>query len=803
MSRVYFIHDAQGDRKFEENELPLPIGGRAGGGVVLPGVPDDGVVAHIGLSEGHAFVQPAESDIQLFHNHEHLNASKWLKSGDLVEVGDAVIHWIVQGDQVDISVRRRPAAPVLEPPTSPPPPLNNGTLPELAQAPVRARPRGYVRTLLFGIFLLLLLGVVFVLLATPVVISITPEPERQSLEGFPPAVPFGGRRLVLPGTYTVVAESPGYYPLHESVLVASEGLQTFEFELRELPGRVDIDLEPDVPFKLSVNGEALPVDTGETVEIPAGKQRLRIETERYLPVETVLDVVGKGQSQRFVHVLQPAWANVRIASEPAGAELRIGGQSLGKTPLQIELLQGEHELEMSLKDHKPMLFRQQIQAGRDLDLGPFRLQPLDGRLSVSSVPPGASISVDGVFLGTAPADLALTSNIEHTVQLSKPGYQVHNETITLDPDAEKSLEARLQPQYGIVFVTSEPADASLKVDGRDMGRATQRLRLTTRAHKLVFSKPGYVSRTVSVTPRAGTSKNVDVKLATVAQSQRRKQVAATPATKRTPAGQRLQLVRPQGVFRMGASRREPGRRANESVRKVKLVRPFYLAGSEVSNVEFRQFRPSHGSGFAEGVSLNGEDQPVVNVTWEDAARYCNWLSKKEGLPKAYEEVGGGLKPVRPMNSGYRLPTEAEWAYVARKLARDKEQRYPWSGGFPPTAVTGNFADASIADTLANTVPNYNDGYRTSAPVRSFAARPAGFHDLGGNVAEWVHDYYAVYPGEAEKLVTDPPGPISGAHHVVRDSSWRLGTITELRLSYRDYSRVARPDLGFRVARYAQ
>ena len=156
-----------------------------------------------------------------------------------------------------------------------------------------------------------------------------------------------------------------------------------------------------------------------------------------------------------------------------------------------------------------------------------------------------------------------------------------------------------------------------------------------------------------------------------------------------------------------------------------------------------------------------------------------------------------------MTTGFRLPSEAEWAYVARRHTHQAEQRYPWRGSFPPTGVTGNFADVSIADTLANTVPDYNDGHRVAAAVGSYRPRPAGFYDLGGNVAEWMHDYYRVYPGEADKLVSDPLGPSSGDHHVVRDSSWRQGTITELRLSYRDYSRVPRPDLGFRIARYAE
>jgi hypothetical protein len=65
----------------------------------------------------------------------------------------------------------------------------------------------------------------------------------------------------------------------------------------------------------------------------------------------------------------------------------------------------------------------------------------------------------------------------------------------------------------------------------------------------------------------------------------------------------------------------------------------------------------------------------------------------------------------------------------------------------------------------------------------------------------MSDYYSVYPGQSERLVKDPAGPVRGEHHLVRGSSWRHGNITELRLSYRDYSREPRDDLGFRLARY--
>ena len=676
-------------------------------------------------------------------------------------------------------------------------------LPEVPQPRAPTQGQRKLKRLALGVFVLLLLAVAFVLLATPVAVQIDPEPEHQALRGFPPAISVGGRQLVLPGRYTVTADRTGYRSLEQVIEVPAGGFRLFQLQLEELPGRLAIELQPDVPFRLFVNDAAVKTDDNGLAGIPGGTHRLRIETERYLPVEETLAVTGKGEEQQLVRELQPAWASVRIDSQPPGASVQVDGAALGVTPLETELLQGARSLVLTLDKHKDLTLPLQVQAGTDLVLDTFQLQPADGRLVLGSDPAGASVSVDGVFQGTTPLTLTLASNVEHELRLTRPGYRRFDRQVQLAADEEQSLDAQLRPQYGIVFVTARPADASLKVDGRDAGKATQRLQLTTRSHTLEFSKPGYASRTVSVTPRTGSSRNVDVTLAKAGQAQVAKQTAATPAVSTSPAGQQLRLVRPQGSVRMGASRREAGRRANESARKVQLTRPFYLAVHEVTNAEFRQFSPGHSSGSAEGVSLNTDKQPVVNVSWDAAARFCNWLSDRAGLPPAYPEVNGRLQPVAPLSTGYRLPTEAEWAYVARKHGRSSEQRYPWSGTYPPAAVVGNFADASIADTLANTVPDYNDGHRAAAPVGSFTARPQGFYDLGGNVAEWMHDYYAVYPGEADRLVTDPSGPASGDHHVVRDSSWRQGTITELRLSYRDYSRAARPDLGFRIARYAE
>jgi formylglycine-generating enzyme required for sulfatase activity len=612
-------------------------------------------------------------------------------------------------------------------------------------------------------------------------------------------VRIGNRQMVLPGRYTVTAAREGYRPLRETVDVARDGFQEFAFQLEELPGRVTVTVAPGVPYQLFVDGKQAAVEPPGVAEISRGMRRLRLVTERYLPAEVELEVQGFGQAQIVEVELEPAWADLQLSSDPAGAAVSIDGEPVGNTPLRTEILQGARSVSLALERYKPATLQLEVAAGGVLAPDTVVMQPADGRLVLASQPAGATISIDGQFRGTTPATLELSSVGEHQLLLSKPGYQTYSQRISLEPEETRELAPALAPQYGVVFLTTRPADATLLIDGKPAGTGTQRLRLTTRAHSLEISKPGYTTRRLSLTPRAGTSQNVDVRLETVAESR----VRATPATISTTAGQVLKLVRPAGSFRMGASRREAGRRANESTRLVQLERPFYLGVKEVTNGEFRRFRASHRSGSAEGAGLDADDQPVVNISWNDAARYCNWLSREQGLPEAYREAGGRMQAISPPGAGYRLPTEAEWSYVARRLGRQTPARYPWSGAYPPTSMAGNFADAQIADTLAHVVPGYDDRYRGSAPVGQFAAWPDGFYDLGGNVAEWMHDYYAVYPGMAEQLVTDPTGPASGDHHVVRGSSWRQGSISELRLSYRDYSRGPRPDLGFRIARYAE
>ena len=798
MSRLYFICDHRGDRQLDETALPLQVGGEGPADLVVPGVDAGVVAAYIAVADGHPYLQPADAAVTLYHNHERVTGSRWLKSGDRVQVGRAgLLLWQVKGDQVFVRAERfePPAAP---PPTAPAEPRRPtlalpvaGTPPAPGGLPVR-------RHWIGALVALLALAALFVLIAVPVAIEIEPAPETQTLHGLP-GVPLAGRTLLLPGSYRLEAQRTGYRPLEQALTVSRDGPRELHYRLEELPGRLRVRLAPAVSYTLLVDGTPVEPTAEGHHPVARGRHLLRVESERHLPAEAAVEVAGFGQPQSVALSLRPAWAELTLDSQPTGAVVEVDGAPLGMTPLTAELLQGTRRLTLAMPGHKTVQLDLPVTAGTPLRLDDVVLPPADGTLALTSTPAGATVTVDGLYRGTTPLELALTAGEPHRLRLTLSGHRPVEQAVEVEPERTRELALALPAELGTLFVSATPADAELLIDGRPAAAATGRLRLSTREHTLEFRRDGYASERVKVTPNATASQRIDVTLQTVAAAR----AAATPQRLTVAGGLQLELVRPGGPFRMGASRREAGRRANESPRLVRLTQPFYLGVTEVTNAQYRQFDPAHASGSGEGVPLDGDDQPVVGVTWDDAARYCNWLSRQQGLPEAYVADGERMVAVTPLNGGYRLPTEAEWAYVARVHGRPEPVRYPWAGGYPPPAVVGNYADARIADTLADTVPNYDDGYRASAPVGRFAPQPGGFHDLGGNVAEWLHDYYAVYPDAAERQVTDPTGPAAGEHHVVRGASWRFGSVTELRLTYRDYSRTARDDLGFRVARYAR
>lgn len=651
-------------------------------------------------------------------------------------------------------------------------------------------------TLLAAMFLLLATATAFIFAARAVQFDIEPAAAKITITSGWPTWKLGERFLMLPGDYKIHATFDGYSPLNRSVTVGDAPDQDFRFKMQKLPGILAITTEPEVHARVYLDQAEVGTTPLTIDSVTPGLHDIRVLPARYLPYDTDIDITGKRVKQAIKASLTPAWANITITSLPDGADITADGKHLGKTPASVELLQGSRTLKVSKPGYKIWQSSIDVDAGKDRTLAPITLVRADGTVTITTRPPGANVTIGGRYRGQSPLDVNLAPGEDYDVLLTKVGYEAVKRKISVAPEQDLALDTRLQPVLGIVELKVEPAGGELFIDGESRGKPGGRLQLTARKHSIRITHPGYADYTTVITPQPGMSQQLLVKMQTKAQAA----IAAIADSISVGPGIELKLVLP-GELVMGAGRREPGRRSNEIEKHVKLTHPYYLGVNEITNAQYRKFSPGHNAGSFGRALLDEDDRPVVNVSWEDAVLYCNWLSQQAGLPPAYVQKKGEWVAVTPMNTGYRLPTEAEWAWAARYANGAPPTRFPWGDNMPPVKVTANYADESARNMVPYVIDGYDDHYRGPSPVGSFPANALGIHDLAGNVSEWINDVYSVDIPKGE--LTDPMGPETGEYHVIRGSNYQSGRFSELRWTFRDYGKDPRPDTGFRVARYVK
>ena len=216
-----------------------------------------------------------------------------------------------------------------------------------------------------------------------------------------------------------------------------------------------------------------------------------------------------------------------------------------------------------------------------------------------------------------------------------------------------------------------------------------------------------------------------------------------------------------GTFQMGSPDSEAWRSADETQHSV-TVSDFYMSKYELTQKEYEEIIGSNPSNFS------GEDLPVENISWLDAAAYCNARSEKDGLTPVYTIDGQNVSWDRSAN-GYRLPTEAEWEYACRAGTTT-----PFYMENSPSAENANYYGHypyEIEDNYfsqGNLEVKPGEYRQTTVSVDSFSENPYGLYNMHGNVSEWVWDYYGEY-GTNEQ--TDPAGPTSGTLRVYRGGGW--------------------------------
>jgi eukaryotic-like serine/threonine-protein kinase len=279
--------------------------------------------------------------------------------------------------------------------------------------------------------------------------------------------------------------------------------------------------------------------------------------------------------------------------------------------------------------------------------------------------------------------------------------------------------------------------------------------------------------------------------------------ATAPAEITNSIGMKLKLIK-AGKFLMGSPKDEEGRYDEEGPRhEVEITKSFYMSVYPVTRGQFAAFVKAaeyQTEGEADGkggYGLNtatakweqkpeyiwrnpgfkqGDDHPVVEVSWNDATAFCAWLSKKEG-------------------KHYELPTEAEWEYACRAGTKTRF----WCGDADASLKgNANIADASCKEKNPDVswAVSWDDGYAFTSPVGSFKANPWGLYDMHGNVWQWCADYYdAKYYENSDKQ--DPFNSSKSNSRVLRGGSWSLAP-RDCRSAHRSYNDLRFHDNGFRV-----
>ncbi len=217
-----------------------------------------------------------------------------------------------------------------------------------------------------------------------------------------------------------------------------------------------------------------------------------------------------------------------------------------------------------------------------------------------------------------------------------------------------------------------------------------------------------------------------------------------------------------GTFTMGDEFGE-GKLDEQPTHSVTL-KGFKIAKTETTVAQYRAYCNATGHSMPETPSWGWNlTDPIVNVSWDDAIAYCDWLSNKTG-------------------NMFRLPTEAEWEYAAR--GGNKSKGFKFSG-----------------DKFANDVAWFFDNSGKQAQtVAQKRANELGLYDMSGNVLEWCSDWYDKSYYSTSPL-NNPKGPVKGTDRVLRGGSWRCaaeGCRVAIRIHDAPGSDYLYSHIGFRV-----
>ena len=530
---------------------------------------------------------------------------------------------------------------------------------------------------------------------------------------------------------------------------------------KPLPTRSTLVVETTPPgAEVLIAGEVMGQTPLQIPDLSAGVYDVTLRHALYATLSEAITLPDPADPSRpavrMQRTLARATGALTVRSEPAGAWIERDGKRLATpTPTTIRgLPAGPLTLTIGAPAHQPL----QVNANVPKDgVGTLALtlerSIAYGTLTLELMPDDAEAMLPDLGLAYEAGMRVPEGRLRVTV--GRDGYLPETQTIEVAGSTRSSISLSRNPQP--FTVSTSPHGAFVTFPHRDQGYrpgvmltpGQYRVRAVLPGHETWEGTVDHDSQPTNhaVTLRAGAAEFADPLVS-------------------GGVGPTMVAI-PAGSFRMGCVSRVDCRSNEMPVRDVTLATPLALSKFEVTCADFGRFARAAAPELTGQLSACDEapSAPAVNVSWEDAVAYTEWLSSQT-------------------HRRYRLPSEAEWEYAARAGA---QTRYSWGNSVGVERANCNGCRSRA-----------NRDQRGTVAVGSFRANPWGLHDMHGNAWEWVSDCrFDTYDGAAGDGSSRTAPDCE--ERVLRGGSWRVNS-SLVRAAQRGWGKQALrlDDVGIRV-----
>ncbi|MBZ0108269.1 MAG: PEGA domain-containing protein, partial [Candidatus Scalindua rubra] len=316
---------------------------------------------------------------------------------------------------------------------------------------------------------------------------------------------------LLPGNHLVEIRMEGYGHWSESVEITADKEHQITAVLKQLAGSLDIKSEPENAM-IIVDGKEVGNTPASIAALLPGNHLVEVRMEGYGHWSESVEITADKEHQ-ITAVLKQLTGSLDIKSEPADAMIIVDGKEVGNTPATITaLLPGKHLVEIGMEGYGHWSESIDVRGGMENTLN-AKLLKITGSIDIKSNPPEATIYLDGEKIATTPDTLQSVAIGIHEVEIKMEGYAEWKKTINVKKGKEITLIATLQLNTGTVGIESDPAEAIVFLDGKEVGNSPVSLTgIKIGIYEVELKKEGYVSWKETIKIKAGRVNSLTAKL---------------------------------------------------------------------------------------------------------------------------------------------------------------------------------------------------------------------------------------------------------------------------------------------------